>query len=81
MNNFEDTKELRRKLGLPIGKPLRYMRRTRGGLGFEAVPVTKYEIVQEYPSGAYSLLITTEEGEEIRILSLYFADMQSSSFE
>ena len=70
----------RKKLDLPITIPLRYMRRESNG--YTAVPVISYEIVAVYyPSGTPSLLITLETGEQIRILSLYFAQMQKPTFE
>ena len=69
----------RKELGLPVTKSLRYMRKNKGR--FVEVPVRDYEIVATYqPSGATSLLLTLETGEQIRILSLYFAEMQKPSF-
>ena len=64
----EEEKILRKKLGLPVTKPLRYMRREKGS--YTAIPVIAFRIVDQYqPSGSYSLMITLEGGEEKRIFA------------
>lgn len=76
----EEEKELRKKLGLPVTKELRYMQHTKSG-AYEEYPVTAFRIVDQYfPSETYSLMIALEDGQEIRILAPYFAQMQKPSF-
>lgn len=75
-----DTKELRKELGLPMTKALCYMKHIKRD---EYVPINvlDYEIVEQYqPSGTYSLKITLDSKEEIRILAPFFAQMQKPSF-
>lgn len=75
-----DTKELRKELGLPITKDLRYMKHANGDL-YDAFNVKDYEVVEQYqPSGMHSLKVILESGEEIRILAPFFAHMQKPSF-
>ncbi len=69
----------RKKLGLPVTKTLRYMKARAGG--YDEVPVSDYEIVEELqPSGTYVLEVTLESGERKNVLSSYFAEMQKPSF-
>lgn len=76
----ESEKERRKLLKLPITKELRYMRHMPD-LTYWPEKVVSYEIVDQYmPNGNYSLMITVESGEEIRIYAPYFADMQKASF-
>ena len=85
MANFEpisanDTKELRKELGLPITKALRYMKHAEGD-SYNAYDVKDYVLVEQYqPSGTYSLKVTLDTDEEIRILAPFFAHMQKPSF-
>ena len=77
----QDTKELRKEIGLPVTKGLQYVE------GFSDFSPTKiirkivaYEVVDKYmPSGTYSLLITLEDGEKKRILAPYLVEMQAYS--
>ena len=76
----EDEKERRKLLKLPATKELRYMRHMPD-LTYRPERVVCYEIVDQYmPNGNYSLVITVEGGEQIRIYAPYFADMQKVSF-
>lgn len=73
-------KNLRKELGLPITKTLRYMKKKLGG--YEEFEVSSLKIVDTYmPSGTHSLMITLANGEKVRILAPFFAHMQKSSFE
>ena len=77
--NENDTKELRKELGLPITKGLRYMRKENSA--WKEYGIVDYRIVETYqPSGAHSLLITLENGKQVRILADYLVDMQKSTF-
>ena len=74
-----DTKELRKELGLPITKSLRYMRQVAST--WQEIVVTSYKIADTYkPSGTRSLIVSLVNGEEIRILQDFFAEMQKPSF-
>lgn len=74
-----DTRELRKSLGLPIFKPLRYMK--KADTGWQEIDVINYEIVDTYqPSGTHSFVVTTVNGEKVRILQDYFVEMQKPSF-
>lgn len=76
----EEEKLLRKKLGLPVTKPLRYMIRSQGT--YVEVPVIDFWIVDQYqPSGSYSLMVMLEGGEEKRIFAPFFSEMQKPSFE
>lgn len=67
----ENEKELRKILGLPLTKELRYVR------GDFMCKVIDFKIVDTYmPSGTHSLMITLEDGSQKRILAPYFAEMQ-----
>lgn len=78
LNNM-DTKELRKQLGLPMTKDLRYF--FRENTSWVESKVVGYEIVDTYqPSGTHSLLITLEDNTQVRILADYFADMQKTTF-
>lgn len=75
-----DTRERRKELGLPIFKPLRYMKRTNTG-GWREVFVSSYRIVNTYqPSGLCSFILSLDNGEEVQILQDYFIEMQKPSF-
>lgn len=77
--NDKDTKELRKQLGLPTTKDLRYF--YRENVSWVEVKVINYEIVDTYqPSGTHSLMITLTDNTQVRILADYFADMQKSTF-
>jgi hypothetical protein len=77
--NDNDTKELRKELGLPVTKQLVYWRKEN--LDWLSYPVSNYVVCDTYmPSNTHSLLITLESGEEIRILADFFADMQKTTF-
>ena len=76
----DEEKCLRKKLGLPITKELRYMRNI--GCQYEEVKVIDFKIVDVYePSETPPLVVSLETGESIRILSSFFAEMQKPSFE
>lgn len=73
-------KNLRKELGLPITKALRYMKRIVGG--YESIGVTDFKIIETYePSGTHSLEVGLANGETVRVLAPFFAHMQKSSFE
>lgn len=75
-----NSENLRRLLGLPITKELRYMKRT--ATGFIPYQVANYRIVTWYTdSNAASLEITLANGNTVRILGDYFSHMQKPSFE
>lgn len=75
-----DSENLRRLLGLPITKELRYMKKTT--TGFIPFEIANYQIVKWYTdSNAASLEITLANGCVIRILGDYFSHMQKPSFE
>ena len=79
-----ENKDLRRKLGLPVTKKLRYMKRKVSGriLGWEPIEVIDFKIVDTYmPSGTNSLEVTLVDGSSVRILAPFFAHMQKPSFE
>lgn len=77
-----EEERLRRKaLGLPVTKRLRYMER-QVNRQFVEKWVTEYEILENLqPSGTCLLLVTLEDGKQVRIYSGYFAEMQKPSFE
>lgn len=75
-----NSENLRRLLGLPITKELRYMKKT--ATGFIPFEIANYQIVKWYTdSNAASLEITLANGCVIRILGDYFSHMQKPSFE
>lgn len=75
-----NSENLRRLLGLPITKELRYMKRTT--TGFISYQVANYRIVTWYiDSNAASLEVTLANGSTVRILGDYFSHMQKPSFE
>ena len=74
-----DSKELRKELGLPMTKELRYYAKEKD-VWIESC-VLGYEIVDTYmPSGTQSLLIELEDKSLVRILADYFVDMQKTTF-
>lgn len=74
-----DTKDMRRALGLPIFKSLRYMKRV--GEAWQEIPVISYEVVDIYmPSETYSILLTLKNNDTVQILQSYFSEMQKPSF-
>lgn len=78
--NEIDTKKLRKEIGLPVTKGIIYWRRDTH-YAWKKMDVVDYEIVATYePSGTKSLLITLEDGSQVRILADYLADMQKTSF-
>lgn len=78
----EEEKQRRKELKLPVTKPLRYMKRNMQTLGFDALPVVDFEIVARYGEAQTpSLLVTVEGGEQCRVFSPFFAEMQKPSFE
>lgn len=78
--NNNDTRELRKEIGLPITKGLIYWYKTEDHR-WRHENVTNYEVLETYqPSESKSISITLEDGTRIRILGDYFADMQRSSF-
>lgn len=74
-----DTRELRKEIGLPITKELQYVEGYSEYSNSVTVhKVISYEIVDTYmPSGTHSLLVTLANGEKVRILGDYFAEMQN----
>lgn len=78
--NENDTKELRKALGLPVTKGLVYWLQERPGC-WKQLSVADYEIAAVYePSGSRSVRITLEDGRQVRILGDFLADMQKPSF-
>lgn len=76
----EEEKELRKELGLPIRRPLRYMEKI--AVGYKTRLVSEICVIERYkPSNTASLEITLENEEKIRILSPFFVSMQKRSFE
>ncbi len=77
--NADDTKELRKEIGLPITKDIVYW--YKHSSCWNKCNVRDYKVVETYmPSGSKSLMITLETGEQVRILGDYLVDMQKSSF-
>lgn len=75
----EDSKELRKKLGLPITKDIVYWR--KDNKKWVEYKVVNYKIVDVYePSGTCSIVVSLDSGEEVRILQDYLSDMQKSTF-
>ena len=71
---------LRKEVGLPVTKALRYMEHTMTG-EYEEIPVIAWSIADQYfPSGMHSLSVTLQGGEVIRILAPFFVHMQKPSF-
>lgn len=80
MLTWQTEKDLRKVLGLPITKKLRFMRKVAGK--YEEFGVSVFKIVDTYmPSGMHSLAVTLVDGSQERILAPFFAHMQKSSFE
>lgn len=78
--NDNDTKELRKEIGLPVTKELIYWYKDESR-SWRQTKVSNYEVVATYePSGSKSILITLEDGSRVRILGDYLADMQKPSF-
>ena len=78
--NANDTKELRKEIGLPVTKDLIYWERQEYDK-WKQCDVIDYEIVDTYmPSGVKSIRVTLTDGRKIRILSEYLSDMQKPSF-
>ncbi len=78
--NDKDCPELRNKLGLPVYKTIRYMKKS-GYNAWDEIMVSSFEIIDTYmPSGTSSIMVTLETGEKIRILQDYFSEMNKSSF-
>lgn len=78
--NDNDTKELRKELGLPITKGLIYWYRD-ASYSWKQTNVVNYEVVEIYePSGSMCVMITLVNGNQVRILGDYLADMQKPSF-
>lgn len=76
----EDEKERRRSLDLPLTKELKYVFR-QGSLVCET-KVLEYRVAHTYtPSETRSLKLILENGEEVRILAPFFAEMQTPAFE
>lgn len=76
----DEEKELRKELGLPIKKPLRYMEKI--DVGYKTRQVSEICVIERYkPSNTASLEITLENEEKIRILAPFFVSMQKKSFE
>lgn len=77
--NDNDTKELRKEIGLPVTKQLVYWRKDNAV--WNSYVVTNYEVVDTYePSKSHSLKVLLANGEEVRILADYFSDMQKTTF-
>ena len=75
-----DTKELRKEIGLPVTKGLVYWCKNESHK-WEQFTVSDYEVVAVYePSGGKSLMVTLENGRQVRIYGDYFAEMQKPNF-
>lgn len=78
--NGNDSKELRKSIGLPVTKGLIYWHKSESH-SWRQINIIDYEVVATYePSGSKSLEITLEDGSRVRILGDYLADMQKPSF-
>lgn len=77
--NDDDTKELRKKLGLPVTKGISYWHKNEQV--WKRSNVIDYKVVETYkPSESSLVLITIESGHQVNILSDYLAEMQKPSF-
>lgn len=65
---------------LPVSKELVYQEKT-GLKQYLVRQIKTLQIVQMYPSGSCSFVITTDDGQEVRILSDYLAEMQKGNFQ
>ena len=75
----EEERARRKDLGLPVTKPLRYMKRIPGG--FSEFPVVDYVVIDpEREVKKRTVEVTLESGATVRIYEPYFADMQKPSF-
>lgn len=78
--NCNDTKELRKEIGIPVTKGIVYWHKDQDCM-WKQFNVVNYEVVTTYePSGSKCILITLENDERVSILSDYLADMQKPSF-
>lgn len=67
----DEEKKMRKELGLPMTKELRYV---KDGKSYN---VNEIQVVDVYqPSGTPSLLLTLEDGSQKRILAPFFIEMQ-----
>lgn len=77
--NEEDTKELRKELGLPVKKDIVYW--YKEGRKWVSKKVIDYRVADKYmPSESYSLQIVTEDNVTVRILADYLVEMQKTDF-
>lgn len=74
----DNTKEYRKKIGLPINKQLLY----KNPYAKSTINVVAFEILKEYNVSDYwsVLKLYLENGEWIKIHSAYFKSMQSPTF-
>lgn len=77
----DDTIDFRKKIGVPMYRGLRYIKNFISPIEEQTIfDVISYKIVDVYqPSETYSLLLTLDNGENVRILADYFSEMQTSS--
>lgn len=77
--NESDTKQLRKELGLPLTKKIKYLHKVNNV--WQEENIVNYSVVDTYqPSGTKSLSIMLDSGKTIRILADYLADMQKTNF-
>lgn len=79
--NFEDLKNLKKQLKLPIKKDLIYFKQV-SYLQFQPFQISDFEIVKTFSKSPESkiLKIYLENGETVNILSDYLSEMQKSNF-
>ncbi|MBO4847482.1 MAG: 3'-5' exonuclease [Lachnospiraceae bacterium] len=78
--NANDTRELRKEIGLPVTKDLVYWYKTESYTWRQA-NVINYEVIETLvPSGSKCLRITLDDGKKVCILGDYLSDMQKISF-
>ena len=70
----EDEKERRRSLDLPLTKELKYVFR-------QGSRVCETKVLEYMPSETHSLKLVLKNGEAVRILAPFFAEMQTPAFE
>lgn len=77
---LESEAVLRNLYKLPVSKELVYQDKT-GLKKYIVRQVKTLQLVQMYPSGSCSFVITTDDGQEVRILSDYLVEMQKGNFQ
>lgn len=74
----EEERLRRKEFDLPVTRSLRYMK-LEGGMWHE-YPVLEYEVVETLATGSRILMLTVDGHKPVKILDVYFADMQKLSF-